>query len=182
MVRTKPDSEHHQQDLKDYETIIPPLDFKFSTKPNIEHHEDNNTRKNHKSKLTQIQRQHIHDSKQIMSHLGHSNRSYRKSSTISIDKKAFYSSWLKLSSVKTLSHTYVIIDKTKNPFLPVVIYKITPFDNFSGHSQILKDFIMSLITLSPNLQEIKTNKQVLGGIMKVIGFCPGFDSGKSAGV
>ncbi|MBW0549870.1 hypothetical protein O181_089585 [Austropuccinia psidii MF-1] len=41
---------------------------------------------------------------------------------------------------------------------------------------------MTLISLSQNQQEIETNKQVLGGIMKGIGFCPGSDSGKSAGV
>ncbi|MBW0588428.1 hypothetical protein O181_128143 [Austropuccinia psidii MF-1] len=78
MVRTKPDSAHHQNDLNDVESTIPLL---------IEHHEDNNTKSNHKRKLTQSQRQHIHDSKQIMSHIGHSNTEYKKFSTISIDKK-----------------------------------------------------------------------------------------------
>ncbi|MBW0583565.1 hypothetical protein O181_123280 [Austropuccinia psidii MF-1] len=48
MVRTKPDSAHCQNDLKDDEAIIPPLDVMFRTKPNIEHHEDNNTKSNHK--------------------------------------------------------------------------------------------------------------------------------------
>ncbi|MBW0490532.1 hypothetical protein O181_030247 [Austropuccinia psidii MF-1] len=38
------------------------------------------------------------------------------------------------------------------------------------------------MSLSRNCQEIKTNKQLLGGIMKGIGFCPGSDAGKSAGV
>ncbi|MBW0531482.1 hypothetical protein O181_071197 [Austropuccinia psidii MF-1] len=38
------------------------------------------------------------------------------------------------------------------------------------------------MSLSQNQQEIKTNKQVLGGIMKGIGFHPGSDAGKSAGV
>ncbi|MBW0541328.1 hypothetical protein O181_081043 [Austropuccinia psidii MF-1] len=41
---------------------------------------------------------------------------------------------------------------------------------------------MKLISLPQNQQEIKTNKKLLGGIMKGIGFCPGPDSGKSAGV
>ncbi|MBW0493285.1 hypothetical protein O181_033000 [Austropuccinia psidii MF-1] len=41
---------------------------------------------------------------------------------------------------------------------------------------------MKLMSLSQNRQEIKTNKQLLGGIMKGIGFCPGSDSGKYAGV
>ncbi|MBW0559028.1 hypothetical protein O181_098743 [Austropuccinia psidii MF-1] len=41
---------------------------------------------------------------------------------------------------------------------------------------------MTLMSLSQNKQEIKTNKQLLGGIMKGIGFFPGSDSGKSAGV
>ncbi|MBW0590155.1 hypothetical protein O181_129870 [Austropuccinia psidii MF-1] len=41
---------------------------------------------------------------------------------------------------------------------------------------------MTLISLSQNQQEIKTSKQLLGGIMKVIGFHSGSDSGKSAGV
>ncbi|MBW0569491.1 hypothetical protein O181_109206 [Austropuccinia psidii MF-1] len=77
MVRTKPDSEHHQNDLKDDEAIISPLDVMVRTKPNIEHHEDNNTKSNHKRKLTQSQRQHIHDSKQIMFHLGHSNKEFK---------------------------------------------------------------------------------------------------------
>ncbi|MBW0555379.1 hypothetical protein O181_095094 [Austropuccinia psidii MF-1] len=72
--------------------------------------------------------------------------------------------------------------KTKKPFLPVIIYEVTIFDNSSGHSQILKSLFMTLISLSQNQQEIETNKQVLGGIMKGIGFCPGSDSGKSAGV
>ncbi|MBW0560742.1 hypothetical protein O181_100457 [Austropuccinia psidii MF-1] len=71
MVRTKTGSTHHQNDLKDDKAIIPPLDVMINTKPNIEHHEDNNTKSNNKRKLTQSQRQHIHDSKQIMSHLGH---------------------------------------------------------------------------------------------------------------
>ncbi|MBW0563868.1 hypothetical protein O181_103583 [Austropuccinia psidii MF-1] len=41
---------------------------------------------------------------------------------------------------------------------------------------------MTLMSLSQNLQEIQTNKKLLGGIMKGIGFCPASDSGKSAGV
>ncbi|MBW0578648.1 hypothetical protein O181_118363, partial [Austropuccinia psidii MF-1] len=86
MVRTKPDSAHHQNYFKDYEAIIPALDVMVRTKPNIGNHDDNNTKSNHKRKLTQSQRQHIHDSKQIMSHLGHSNTEYKKFSTISIDK------------------------------------------------------------------------------------------------
>ncbi|MBW0586617.1 hypothetical protein O181_126332 [Austropuccinia psidii MF-1] len=117
-----------------------------------------------------------------MSHLGHSNKAYKDFSTISIDKKAANYLWLKLPPVNTLPHPYVIIDKTKKQFLPAVIYEITPFDHFSGHSQILKDLIMKLMSLSQNQKEIKTNKQVLGGIMKGIGFYPGSDSGKSAAV
>ncbi|MBW0585542.1 hypothetical protein O181_125257 [Austropuccinia psidii MF-1] len=86
MVRTKPDSAHHHNNLKDDEAIISPLDFMVRTKLNIEHHEDNNSKSNHKRKLTQSQRQNIHDSKQIMSHLGHSHKEYKTFSTISIDK------------------------------------------------------------------------------------------------
>ncbi|MBW0508449.1 hypothetical protein O181_048164 [Austropuccinia psidii MF-1] len=71
MVRTKKDSAHHQNNLNDVKATIPPLDVMVRTKSNIEHHEENNTKTNHGRKLTQIQRQHIHDSKQIMSHLGH---------------------------------------------------------------------------------------------------------------
>ncbi|MBW0477473.1 hypothetical protein O181_017188 [Austropuccinia psidii MF-1] len=41
---------------------------------------------------------------------------------------------------------------------------------------------MKLMSLSQNQQEIKTNKKLLVGIMKGIGFCPGSDLGKSAGV
>ncbi|MBW0574627.1 hypothetical protein O181_114342 [Austropuccinia psidii MF-1] len=41
---------------------------------------------------------------------------------------------------------------------------------------------MTLMSLSQNQQEIKTNKQLLGGIMKGIGFCSGSDSGKYEGV
>ncbi|MBW0554666.1 hypothetical protein O181_094381, partial [Austropuccinia psidii MF-1] len=37
------------------------------------------------------------------------------------------------------------------------------------------------MSLSQNHQEIKTNKQLLGGIMKGVGFCPGSYAGKSAG-
>ncbi|MBW0569967.1 hypothetical protein O181_109682 [Austropuccinia psidii MF-1] len=84
MVGTEPDSAHNQNDLKDDEAIIPSLDIIVRTKPNIEHHEDNNTKSNHKIKLAQSQKQHIHDSKQIMSHLGHSNTEYKSFSTISI--------------------------------------------------------------------------------------------------
>ncbi|MBW0529601.1 hypothetical protein O181_069316 [Austropuccinia psidii MF-1] len=182
MVGTKPDSAHHKNDLNDVETIIPPIYVIVKTKPNIENNEDNNTKPNHKIKGTQFQRQHIHDSKQIMSHLGHSNTAYKSLSTISIDKKSANVSWLKLPLKNTLHPPYVIIDKTKRPFLPVIIYEITPFDLSSGHSQILKDLIMTLMSLSKNKQEIKINKQVLGGIMKGIGFCPGSYSGKSAGV
>ncbi|MBW0469090.1 hypothetical protein O181_008805 [Austropuccinia psidii MF-1] len=120
------------------------------TKPNIENHEDNNTEKNDKRKLTQSQIQHIHDSKQIMSHLGHSNTAYKNFPTISIDKKSDNASGLKLPSVNTLPHPYVLIDKTQKPFLPVIIYEITPFDISSGQSQILKDLIMKLISLSQN--------------------------------
>ncbi|MBW0559557.1 hypothetical protein O181_099272, partial [Austropuccinia psidii MF-1] len=87
MVRTKPDPEHHQNDLKDDEAIIPPLDVMVSTKPNIAHHQDNNTNSNHERKITQSQRQHIHYSKQIMSYLGHLKTEYTNFSTISIDKK-----------------------------------------------------------------------------------------------
>ncbi|MBW0562103.1 hypothetical protein O181_101818 [Austropuccinia psidii MF-1] len=150
MVRTKPDSAHHQNDLNDVETTLPPIDVIVRTKPNLEHNEDNNTKKKHKRKLTQSQRQHIHDSKQIMSHLGHSNTAYRNFSTISINQESANASWLKLQSVNTLPHPYVLIYKTKNPFLPVIISEITPFDLSSGHSQILKDLIMTLISLFQN--------------------------------
>ncbi|MBW0576503.1 hypothetical protein O181_116218 [Austropuccinia psidii MF-1] len=150
MVRTKPDSAHHQNDLKDDETIISPLDVMVRTKPNIEHHEDNNTKSNHKRKLTQSQRQHIHDSKQVMSHLGHSNKQYKNFSTIPIDKKSANYSWLKPPSLNTLPYPYILIDKTTNPFLPVIIYEITPFDNSSEHSQLLQKLIMTLISLSQN--------------------------------
>ncbi|MBW0583997.1 hypothetical protein O181_123712 [Austropuccinia psidii MF-1] len=136
------------------------------TKSNLEHHEDNNTKKNHKRKLTQCHRQHINDSKLIMSHLGHSNTAYENPSTISIDKKSANASWLKLPSINTLQHPCVLIDKTKKAILPVIIYEITPFELSSGHYQVLKDLIMTLISLSQNLQEIKTNKQLPGGIMK----------------
>ncbi|MBW0547871.1 hypothetical protein O181_087586 [Austropuccinia psidii MF-1] len=112
MVRSKPDSAHHQNDLKHDEAIIPSLDVIVRTKPIIEHHEDNNTKTNHKRKLTQSQRQHIHDSKQIMSHLGHSNKEYKSFPTISIDRKSANASWLKLPSLKTLPHSYILIDKT----------------------------------------------------------------------
>ncbi|MBW0575144.1 hypothetical protein O181_114859 [Austropuccinia psidii MF-1] len=71
IVRTKPDSANHQNDLNNVECILPPLDVMFRTKPNIEHHENNNTKSHHKRKLTRCQRQHNHDSKQIMSELGH---------------------------------------------------------------------------------------------------------------
>ncbi|MBW0543174.1 hypothetical protein O181_082889 [Austropuccinia psidii MF-1] len=151
-----------------------------STNPNIEHQEGNDTKPNCKRKLTKSQRQHINDSKQIMSHLGHLNRAYKDFSTISIDKKSVNASWLKLPSVNTLPHPYVIIDKTEKPFLTVIFQEITPFENSSGHAQILKYLIMTLMTLSHNGQEIKTNKQVLVGIMKVIGFCQGSYSGKSS--
>ncbi|MBW0586664.1 hypothetical protein O181_126379 [Austropuccinia psidii MF-1] len=150
MVRTKPDSAHHHNDLKDDEAIIPPLDVMLRTKPNIEHHEDNNTKSINKRKLTRSQRQHIHDSKQIMSHLGHSNKEYKNFLTISIDKKASNASWLKLTSLNTLPHTYILIDKTTNPFFPIIIYEITPFDNSSGHSQILQNLIMTSMYLSQN--------------------------------
>ncbi|MBW0500137.1 hypothetical protein O181_039852 [Austropuccinia psidii MF-1] len=182
MVRTKPDSAHHQNHLNDVETIIPLLDVMVRTKPNIEHPEYNNTKTNHKRKLTQCQKQHIHDSKEIMSHLGHSNTAYKNFSAISIDKESSNSSCLKLPSINSLLHPYVLIDKTKNPFLPVIIYDITPFDLSSCHSKILKDLIMTLMSLSQNFHKIKTNKQLLGGIMKGFGFCPGSYSGKSAGL
>ncbi|MBW0519985.1 hypothetical protein O181_059700 [Austropuccinia psidii MF-1] len=87
MVRNKPESAHHQNHLNDNETIIRPIEVMVRTKPKIAHHEDNNNQTNHKRKLTQCQRQHIHDSKQIMSQLGHSNTAYKHFSTISIDKK-----------------------------------------------------------------------------------------------
>ncbi|MBW0559764.1 hypothetical protein O181_099479 [Austropuccinia psidii MF-1] len=150
MVRNKPDSAHHQNDLKDYEAIIPNLYFMVRNKPNIEHHDNNNTKSNHKRKLTQSQRQQIHDSKKIMSHLGHSNTEYKSFSTISIDNKSANASSLKLPSINTLPHPYLLIDKTKKPFSPVIIYEITPFEFSSGHSQILKDLIMTLISLSQN--------------------------------
>ncbi|MBW0463091.1 hypothetical protein O181_002806 [Austropuccinia psidii MF-1] len=121
MVRTKPDSEHHQNDLNYFERTITPLDVMVRTKQNIEHHEDNNTKSNHKRQLTQSQGQHIHDSKQIMSHLDHSKTEYKNFPTISIDKKSVNASRLKLPSLNTLPHPYVLIDKTKNPFLPVII-------------------------------------------------------------
>ena len=182
MVRTKPDSAHHQNDLEDDEAHITPLDVMVRTKPNIEHHEDNNTKLNNKRKLTRSQRQHIHDSKEIMSHLGHSKKEFKNFSTISIDKKSSNASWLKLPSLNTLPHPYILINKTSKPFLPVIIYEITPFDNSSGHSQMLQKIIMTLMSLSQNRQEIKTNKQLQGGIMKGIGFRSGSDAGKSAGV
>ncbi|MBW0560426.1 hypothetical protein O181_100141 [Austropuccinia psidii MF-1] len=109
----------HQNDMNDDATIVPPIDVMVRTKPKIEHHEDNNNPTNHQRKLTQSQRQHIHDSKQIMLQLGNSTSAYKKFSTISIDKKAANASWLKLPSINTLTHPYVIIDKTHYPYLPV---------------------------------------------------------------
>ncbi|MBW0460563.1 hypothetical protein O181_000278 [Austropuccinia psidii MF-1] len=162
MVRTKPDSENHQNDLNHVETTVSHLDGMVRTKPNIEHNEYNNTQTNHKRKLTQFQRQHIHDSKQIMSYLCHSNKAYKNFPTILIDKKSANCSWLKLLSINTLPHPYLLIDKTNKPFLPVIIYEITPFELSSGHSQILKDHLMKLMALSQNRKEVKTNKQVLG--------------------
>ncbi|MBW0462225.1 hypothetical protein O181_001940 [Austropuccinia psidii MF-1] len=50
MVRTKPESAHHQIDLKDVEALIPPLDFMVRTGPNIEHHEVTKTPKNNERK------------------------------------------------------------------------------------------------------------------------------------
>ncbi|MBW0566075.1 hypothetical protein O181_105790, partial [Austropuccinia psidii MF-1] len=152
MVRTKPDSAHNENDLNDFESTITPLDIMVRTKPNIEHHENNNTKSNHKGKLTQSQRQYIHYSKQIMSHLGHSNTEYKSFSNISIDMKLANASWLKLPSLNTLPHPYVLIDKTKKPFLPVIIYEITSFDNSSGHSIMLQNLIMKLMFLSQNQQ------------------------------
>ncbi|MBW0499472.1 hypothetical protein O181_039187 [Austropuccinia psidii MF-1] len=122
MARIKPYSAHNQNDLNDDETTIPPLYVMVGTKPNIEHHEDNDTKTNHKRKLTLIQIQHIHDSKQIMSHLGQSNMAYKNFSAISIDKKSANASWLKLPSVNTLPHPYVLIEKIRKPFIPVIIY------------------------------------------------------------
>ncbi|MBW0532250.1 hypothetical protein O181_071965 [Austropuccinia psidii MF-1] len=116
-----------------------------------------------------------------MSQLGYSTSAHKKFSTISIEKKAANASWLKLPSINTLPHPYVIIDKTQKPYLPVCTYETPPFDVSSGHSQILKDLIIKLLSLSQNRQEIKKNKQLLGRIMKVIGFLPGSDAGKSAG-
>ncbi|MBW0464473.1 hypothetical protein O181_004188 [Austropuccinia psidii MF-1] len=159
MVKTKTDSENHKNDLKDDEATIPPLYFMVRTKPNIEHHEDNNTKTNHKRKLNQSRQQHIHYSKQIISHLENVNIAYENFSTNSIDKKEANASWLKLPSVDTLPHPYLIIDKTAKPFLPFVIYEITPFENSSGHSQIPQDLIMTLMTLYQNIQEIKTNEK-----------------------
>ncbi|MBW0564548.1 hypothetical protein O181_104263 [Austropuccinia psidii MF-1] len=49
---TKPVSVHHQNDLNDDATIVPPLDVMVRTKPKIEHHEDNNNPTNNKRKLT----------------------------------------------------------------------------------------------------------------------------------
>ncbi|MBW0462166.1 hypothetical protein O181_001881 [Austropuccinia psidii MF-1] len=152
MVRTKPDSAHHQNYLKDDEPLLTPIDFMACNKPNREYHEVNDTETNHKSKLQQSQRQHIHDSKQIMSQLRHSNREYRNISTISIYKKEANATFLILPSLKTLPHPHVIIDKTRKPFLPVIIYEITPFGNSPGASQILKYFIITLMTLSQNWQ------------------------------
>ncbi|MBW0486666.1 hypothetical protein O181_026381 [Austropuccinia psidii MF-1] len=116
MVRNKPDSAHHHNNLKDDEAIIAPLDVMVRTKPNVEHHEDNNTKSNHKRKLTQSQRQHIHDSKHIMSHLGHSNKEFKNFSTISIDKKSANASCLK-SHHSTLSPIIIYsLIKQKSPF------------------------------------------------------------------
>ncbi|MBW0555019.1 hypothetical protein O181_094734 [Austropuccinia psidii MF-1] len=42
MVRTKPVSIHHQNDLNDDPTIVPPIDVMVRTKQKIEYHEDNN--------------------------------------------------------------------------------------------------------------------------------------------
>ncbi|MBW0521346.1 hypothetical protein O181_061061 [Austropuccinia psidii MF-1] len=144
-------SVHHQNDLNDDATIFPPIDVMVRTKPKIEHHEDNNNPTNHKRKLNQSQRQRIHDSKQIMLQLGHSTSAYKKFSTLSIDKKAANASRLKIPSINTLPHPYVIIDKTKKPYLPVCIYEIPPFDVSSGHSNTKRPYhyIDVLISKSP---------------------------------
>ncbi|MBW0549532.1 hypothetical protein O181_089247, partial [Austropuccinia psidii MF-1] len=154
---TKPDSAHNQNYLKHDEAIIAPLDVMVRTKPNIEHHEDNNTKSNHKKKLTQSQRQHTHDSKQIMSHLGHSYTEYKNFSAIFIDKKSANASWLKLPSLNTLPHPYILIDKNKKPFLPVIIYEITPFDNSFGHCQMPQNLLMKLRKSGLNPHQIETD-------------------------
>ncbi|MBW0570924.1 hypothetical protein O181_110639 [Austropuccinia psidii MF-1] len=120
------------------------------TKPNIENHDFNNTKQTNRRKLTQSQRQHIYDSKQIMSQLGPSNRSYKNAPSISIVKKVSNATWLNLPSLNTLPHPYVIIDKTKNPSLPFVIYEITPFDNSSGNSDFLQSLVIALMSISQN--------------------------------
>ncbi|MBW0567741.1 hypothetical protein O181_107456 [Austropuccinia psidii MF-1] len=118
MVRTKPDTAHHQNDLNDVETIITPLDVMVRTKSNKKHHEDNNTKPDHKRKLTQSQRKHIHDSKKIISHLGHSKTAYKNFSTSPIDKKSANASWLKLPSINTLPHPYVHIRGCQSHQIP----------------------------------------------------------------
>ncbi|MBW0578011.1 hypothetical protein O181_117726 [Austropuccinia psidii MF-1] len=150
MVRTKPVSVHDPNDLNADANIVTPIDVMVRTKPKIEHHEDNHKQTNHKRKLTQFQIQHIHDSKQIMPQLGHSNAAYKNFSSIVSDKKAANASWLRLPSINTLPHPYLIIDKTQKAYLPVCIYEITPFYISSGHSQILKDLIITLMPLSQN--------------------------------
>ncbi|MBW0544887.1 hypothetical protein O181_084602 [Austropuccinia psidii MF-1] len=55
MVRTKPVSVLHQNELNDDANIVTPSDVMVRTKPKIEHHEDNNNQTNAKDNIFMIQ-------------------------------------------------------------------------------------------------------------------------------
>ncbi|MBW0462155.1 hypothetical protein O181_001870 [Austropuccinia psidii MF-1] len=77
---------------------------------------------------------------------------------------------------------YILIHATVPYELPVIIYQVRCFINPRLIFTNLKDLIISLNNLAHIRQNITTNKNILAGIMRGIGFRQGSDKGKSAGV
>ncbi|MBW0540470.1 hypothetical protein O181_080185 [Austropuccinia psidii MF-1] len=104
-------------------------------------------------------------------------------SIITLDKKKnVNASWLKLSPHKQLPRPYVLINRHKNPYLPIFMYQIHPFSSPTPVFHKLQKLIITLNKLANNCQNITTSSDILDGIMKGIGFLQGSDLGKSAGV
>ncbi|MBW0468982.1 hypothetical protein O181_008697 [Austropuccinia psidii MF-1] len=77
---------------------------------------------------------------------------------------------------------YILINATVPSELLVIIYQVHCFNHLTLICQNLKYLIMSLNNLAHIRKNITTNKNILAGIMRGIGFRQHSDKGKSAGL
>ncbi|MBW0519533.1 hypothetical protein O181_059248 [Austropuccinia psidii MF-1] len=126
---------------------------------------------NHNHPKSRKQRRMLGYMNQTASQLGIDDPSF---SILALDKKKDYNaSWLKLPPQKPLSRPYLLINKHKKPYLPILMYQIHPLRSPTPIFYKVKELIITLNKLANSHQNITTNSDMLDGIMKGMGFCQG---------